>query len=389
MKKILVFDGRSRAALSIIRSLGKRGLFVIAGEAFQCSSFYSKYTKQTIIYPSPDNKKEEFNAFIIQFLKRNRIDIIIPVRDDINEIIIKNKTIFSKLTSFVLPPLDAFNATRDKAESIKLCRNLSISHPKTILSSEEDFSLRVLKNSFELPILIKPRISSGSRGIAIITEWSKFQQKFDSIHKEFPYPMIQEFIPHGGAYGVSMLYDRGVLKASFTHKRIREFPLSGGPSTLSEGVHYPIIEKHASNLLSKLKWNGVAMVEYRVDSRTNEPKFMEINPRFWGSLQTAVYSGIDFPYLLYKLGVENKCEDSFEYEAGRQVRWLFFGDLLWFIKSKKSINNIKIFIKFKRGNLSYDVFSWNDLGPTFGVFKEVFSSVLKLERWKHTFKRGW
>jgi predicted ATP-grasp superfamily ATP-dependent carboligase len=135
-----------------------------------------------------------------------------------------------------------------------------------------------------------------------------------------------------------------------------------------------------------LKWNGVAMVEYRVDSRTNEPKFMEINPRFWGSLQTAVFSGIDFPYLLYKLGIENECKDSFEYEAGKQVRWLFFGDILWFINSKKSL---KDFFIFTRNGLSYDIFSWSDLGPVYGVIREALSSIFKTERRKHVFKRGW
>ena len=36
----------------------------------------------------------------------------------------------------------------------------------------------------------------------------------------------------------------------------------------------------------------------------NEPKLIEVNPRFWGSLALAIYAGIDFPYLLYKLAME-------------------------------------------------------------------------------------
>jgi predicted ATP-grasp superfamily ATP-dependent carboligase len=389
MNKVLVFDGRSRAALSIIRSLGKKGVFVIVGEAFKCSSFYSKYTKQIVIYPSPKQHKEEFVAFIIKFLRDNSIDVIIPVRDDINEIIINNKAVFSELTSFVVPSIKAFNSTRDKAETIKLCRALSVPHPKTVLSNVEDFSLKKLKKIFNLPVLIKPRISSGSRGIAVISVWSEFENTYRSIHDEFPYPMIQEFIPHGGAYGVSMLYKDGNAKASFTHKRVREYPLSGGPSTLREGVRYLEIEKYAADLLSNLEWNGVAMVEYRIDSRTKEPKFMEINPRFWGSLQTAVYSGIDFPNLLYKLALNSDCENNFKYESGKQVRWLLFGDILWFLSSKKNIKNIKLFFTFIKKNQSYDIFSWKDLGPTYGLFKEAFCSILRSDRRKHVFKRGW
>ena len=40
------------------------------------------------------------------------------------------------------------------------------------------------------------------------------------------------------------------------------------------------------------------MVEYKVDSQSGTPYLMEINGRFWGSLQLAIDSGVDFPALL-------------------------------------------------------------------------------------------
>jgi len=43
------------------------------------------------------------------------------------------------------------------------------------------------------------------------------------------------------------------------------------------------------------------MVEFRVDARDGTAKLMEVNPRFWGSLQLSILSGADFPYLLYNL----------------------------------------------------------------------------------------
>lgn len=39
------------------------------------------------------------------------------------------------------------------------------------------------------------------------------------------------------------------------------------------------------------------MVEWKVDLRDGRPKLMEINPRFWGSLELAVRSGVNFPSL--------------------------------------------------------------------------------------------
>ena len=141
--------------------------------------------------------------------------------------------------------------------------------------------------------------------------------------------------------------------------------------------------------MENIAWHGVAMIEYRIDKRTNQPKLMEINPRFWGSLETAVYSGVNFPYLLYNLSINKQCDNILKYKTGKRVRWLFFGDLLWFLNTKKTINNIKSFFIFRSKNLSYDIFSLNDLGPLYGCFIEAISSFLKKERRKHAFKRGW
>ena len=68
------------------------------------------------------------------------------------------------------------------------------------------------------------------------------------------------------------------------------------------------------------------MVEYKVDARDNTPKLMEINGRFWGSLQLAVDSGIDFPYWMYQVsqGETPVCPDS--YPVGIRTRW-FLGDV--------------------------------------------------------------
>ena len=40
------------------------------------------------------------------------------------------------------------------------------------------------------------------------------------------------------------------------------------------------------------------MIEYKVDAASGTPYLMEINGRFWGSLQLAIDAGVDFPTLL-------------------------------------------------------------------------------------------
>ena len=116
---------------------------------------------------------------------------------------------------------------------------------------------------------------------------------------------------------------------------------------------------------------------------------MEINPRFWGSLQTAVYSGVDFPELLYTLGSTGKCKVTMDYAVGKKVRWLFMGDILWFLSSKHKVKNLKEFLKFWQKDMSYDICDKDDWLPVLGVLSDSLLSLFNRGKRKHVFKRGW
>ncbi len=68
------------------------------------------------------------------------------------------------------------------------------------------------------------------------------------------------------------------------------------------------------------------MVEYKVDERTGTPYLMEVNGRFWGSLQLAVDAGVDFPALLVRAALGQPLPPPPEYREGVRLRWLW-GDV--------------------------------------------------------------
>ena len=189
--------------------------------------------------------------------------------------------------------------------------------------------------------------------------------------------MIQERIVGPGT-GLFTLFDRDRHLALFSHKRVREKPPSGGISVVSESV--PLDEdmvEHAGRLLSAVGWQGVAMVEFKRDLRDGKAKLMEINGRFWGTLQLAVASGVDFPSLYLDL-LQGKKPASLvrEYKVGQKLKW-FFGTLdhlLIRLKNKDLDLNLPPdaptkfgalfeFMKIMEKDTSFDVFNRNDLGP--------------------------
>jgi len=64
--------------------------------------------------------------------------------------------------------------------------------------------------------------------------------------------MIQEWIPDGGGvYGLSALLDEASnIKAAFVHKKLRMYPVQGGPSHIAEGVEHPQIMELDSPFLN-------------------------------------------------------------------------------------------------------------------------------------------
>ncbi len=120
--------------------------------------------------------------------------------------------------------------------------------------------------------------------------------------------------------------------------------------------------------MKSLRWTGVAHVEFKIDPRDRKPKLLEVNPRFWGSLQLAVESGIDFPFLLFRLAMEGDIEPVMDYNAGVRCRWLIPGDLLHFIKNPERLRLKPNFFDF---NTKDDIISLSDPMPVIGRLSSV------------------
>jgi predicted ATP-grasp superfamily ATP-dependent carboligase len=202
--------------------------------------------------------------------------------------------------------------------------------------------------------------------------------------------LIQEYIPDGGGtFGLSALFDEASkVKAAFVHKKLRMYPVQGGPSTLRESVHHPQIMDIGLSLLKALNWVGVAMVEFKVDPRDGLPKLMEVNPRFWGSLQLAILSGIDFPYLILRMAKGEKVEPILHYEIGRRCRWLLLGDILHFLKNPNRFKLNPSFFHFFDPNTSDDILSKKDPFAVLGAMATFLTFLYDPEMKRFLERRG-
>lgn len=398
---VLVTDGHFRKTLAVVRSLGRKGVQVTVGErTFLNTSFFSKYCHRRMIYPSPGRYPAQFIDLLLKELKENRYDCLIPMEEETLLVVAKYRSDITKYTNLLMPDLKKIEFVRDKGNLVRFAETQGIPVPKTYYpppfptlphqGGGENGGISPLRQidgiNSALTLspwgrgegegyVIKPRISSGSFGIIYVKNRDDLLPSYQKVHERYPFPLIQEYIPDGGGtFGCSALFDEDSnVKAAFVHKKLRMYPVRGGPSTLREGVNHPRIMELGLSLLRSLNWVGIAMLEFKVDPRDGIPKLMEINPRFWGSLQLAIFSGVDFPYLMVRMAQGERFDPILHYETGKRCRWLLLGDILHFLNNPKRFHLQPSFFRLFEPNTCDDILSKDDPLPVVGAMATFFT----------------
>jgi predicted ATP-grasp superfamily ATP-dependent carboligase len=126
-------------------------------------------------------------------------------------------------------------------------------------------------------------------------------RKYPMARQFEPTMMVQEFC-EGVGVGVEVLLHQGECLAVFQHRRLKELPYTGGVAVtaIAERPNSNLVDQSLA-LLRELDWDGIAMVEFRMNPSTGEAVLMEINGRYWGTVSLPVSMGIDFPLYQWQL----------------------------------------------------------------------------------------
>lgn len=375
--KVLLTDGNFKHTLAAARSLGKRGAEVTVLSHLSVSiSFYSKYCHHHVIAPNPE-KDPRFAEFLLEYVKKNHIDVLLPVSF---AAVMQVSRIRHELEKYVKIPLAddaALDIAGNKDRTIQFAEKIGIRVPKTWYPGTET-EVQEIAKVVSYPAVIKGSEESGFVRYANAPE--ELTEKYRMIARYSP--VIQEYIT-GEGYGFFALYNHGTARAIFMHKRIREYPVTGGPSAVAESVYDPALRDAGLRILDSLKWHGVAMVEFKKNTKTGEFVLMEINPKFWGSLGLSIAAGVDFPYLTCMMAMGGDIDPVFHYETGVKYRWLFPADLFNVMTNPHSLPQ---FIRdFGDTSIQYDIDVLDPIPTFMQIGMTVAEFVLRVKQ--HRFWR--
>lgn len=383
---VLVTDAAQRASLAVVRSLGRAGVPVIACDTSTAAiAGASRYCQRYVICPDSRQAPLEFIDWVASYCRKNDISVVFPITETSSQALLMHR---QRLEGIRLPftDFDRLIKIADKASLLDEARACGLDVPKGIYYAKgSDVPAQL---PFEPPFIAKPSRSNhwlGDRWLAtevcLVRSAEDWQQLLAERQDLRDHPiLLQEFIPGRGA-GIFALYHHGEALSFFAHRRLREKPPTGGVSVWSESCQPdPAIEAQAKAILDRVQWHGVAMVEFRVDD-SGKAWLMEVNTRFWGSLQLAIDAGFDFPWLLYQSCVLDQPISTPQWQAGNRLRW-WLGDLdrLYLVlKSSEysGADKCRAIGQFLRpdARTRHEVNRWTDLKPAWFELKQWLSAL--------------
>ena len=389
-EKALVLDGRTNSALAATRSLGKSGISVTCCESFRENpTFFSRYTRRKLLLADPDREPERFLDDLEAELSSGAYQSVLTMRGVTTGLLVEHRQRFEPYVRFCLPGPEAFSICNDKGKTAEAARKHGMLIPTTYLP--ENQSLESIASGLEYPALIKPRVSSGSRGIVYVRDAGELFDMYPVVKAAYGEPIIQEYIgdDRKELAAAFLFNDSSELRAAVVWEKVHMYPVRGGPTALGVTIDRSDIVELGAQFLQKLGWRGVASMGLVVDPLDSQVKLIEVNPRFWMTLSHAIHAGVDFPYLLHRIVVDGDVEPAPGPRIGAYYRWLLPADILWSLNVEKSRHHVREFLRFRRPDQCYAICSASDPLPMVGAGLQAFRFARNRTTRDFILKRGW
>ncbi len=275
MKTVVVTDGKYRSSIAAARMLSQAGYAVVVVQSrVECHNpppvFFSRCVSQSRFIEG-SCRGEDYAEKLMALLREYDRPILLCVGADTLNCVSRRREEFAQVCDFLIAPPEVLSALNDKETVHARAEELGIPVPKQYDRKPDRY-----------PVIIKPHCGEkfglkASERYVIAASEAAYPAKLASMQVYDPHPIVQDCV-QGDGIGVCLLLGReGELLSALCHRRIREYPTSGGPSTCCVSFYDKELIESAYRLLKSFRFTGLAMVEFKGSS------LLEVNPRIWGS----------------------------------------------------------------------------------------------------------
>lgn len=328
--RVILTHGRSIQSLVAAQSLGRQGVEVIGCDSTPMMTLsFSKYVKDTFLYSDytadPDAFLNDLNSNIQRFKPSENIPyVLMPIHQN-TRVIAEHRHEFEDDILLTTPDYDAIRQVFPKHNLVKTAQEHGIQIPESyVLTSEEELQAKAGELGF--PLFLKVPDGTGGKGLIKANNPDELQAGYEQIKTRSgppsnDAPMLLQSGVEGDDYCCSAIVKNGEVLTGMVHFNIQRFPYEGGFGVVRETVDAKPLMEMTKRLMKPLQWTGVVQLDFRWNGGDESDAYLiEVNPRFFGSLFHTVESGVDYPWLLYRLTVEGEIGNVPEPKIGVRTK---------------------------------------------------------------------
>jgi len=278
MKKILIFEPSSNQALAISKYIKKYTDYEITGVLEQEVRF---------------NSDSYDDVLVTKFLEVdiNKYDYVLPMGADSSFRILEKYKILNYCNKCSMR--DSNLIVFDKPKMLQVARNIGVPIPVTYYKKDDIEGFPIFyKENFEK--------GGGIRGIANSLNEIPLYDKL----------IYQEYIDTPATYGVGFLVKDGKIITYLQHKEVISYPRDGGSAVVVESYDDERLLTYVKQLVKEIDYNGWGLAEFKYCNKRNDFVFMEINAKFWASIEFMLNNNPLFLEYLLEVKYNSKKENS-------------------------------------------------------------------------------
>ena len=193
----------------------------------------------------------------------------------------------------------------DKGHQHAVAREIGFPVPATV-EPAGDADIAALAGELRFPVVLKPRYAPEFRRrfrsqVLEAADAEELRRQWD-LAAEYA-PQISEVIPGGDdrLWSLGSYRDaEGRRLASFTGRKLRQWPPRFGTARAAEAHWDPDYAERCHALLDALGFHGISQVETKRDPRDGRDHLIEVNPRSWLWVGLATAVGVNLPYVAWR-----------------------------------------------------------------------------------------
>lgn len=299
--------GSPASTVAFHRSFARHGIRTIGVASDEhAPSLRSRYCDETVLVDDPMANVTEYKDALLALAMRPDVKTIVPLTETDSYVLAKYRDEFAEHIATPWPSFETLRTIHDRDRLFEAAREAGIAVPETRSLDDVD--------AWDVDCVVKSRFALLSSEYttdhlpaelvdqdAAVFVPAHERPDVDALRAAFGHtPHVQRYID-GPEYSLGVLYENGEPVVETQKRIIRGVKYYHGPSVYHETVHIPELEAFGRTLLTHLDYNGPADIDVIQDPDTGEFKLLEINPRFWATVQLEIHGGFDFPKYYWQL----------------------------------------------------------------------------------------